>query len=96
MYIILPVRLLTSNVVVYVMVVIAFILFGGYSIYLQFKISATIFQVKQGSYDPLVCKACITVSANNDCDSIAERVVIKAADFRSQIAIYSVWDLSTV
>lgn len=43
MYIILPVRLLTSNVVVYVMVVIAFILFGGYSIYLQFKISATIF-----------------------------------------------------
>lgn len=43
MYIILPVRLLTSNVVVYVMVVIALIFFGGYIIYLQFKISVTIF-----------------------------------------------------
>lgn len=42
-YIILPVRLLTSNVVVYVMVVIAFIFFGVYIIYLQFKISVTIF-----------------------------------------------------
>lgn len=43
MFIILPVRLLTINVVVYVMVVFTTMCVGVHIIYLQFKISVTIF-----------------------------------------------------